>query len=168
MNWPTSEFWTFSLDVYARPEVAPICLKLQDEAGADVNILLLCLWLATLGKAPLSADILGRIERQVAPWRDRVTLPLRSARRALAQFADIAQAPALKAVAEQLELDSEHQAQLMLESFADMAVTAKAPGLCAAEAAAISIGNYLQMIAPAQAAALAEATSLLVQYAATP
>ena len=50
------EFWQFSLEVYARPQVADLCLVLQDEHGFDVNILLLCLWLAQgEGRALMSA-----------------------------------------------------------------------------------------------------------------
>ena len=35
-----SAFWQFSLDVYARPQVAELCLALQDEHNFDVNAVL--------------------------------------------------------------------------------------------------------------------------------
>jgi len=41
-------FWDFSLAVYRRPGVAAACLRLQDEAGVDVNLLLYFCWLATV------------------------------------------------------------------------------------------------------------------------
>jgi uncharacterized protein (TIGR02444 family) len=40
MSPPDDPFWRFSLDLYGRPGVAPACLALQDEAGADVNLVL--------------------------------------------------------------------------------------------------------------------------------
>ncbi len=43
-------FWQYSLEVYAKPEVAELCLSLQDEFGLDVNVLLFCGYLGSLGK----------------------------------------------------------------------------------------------------------------------
>ncbi len=75
-------FWQFSCAVYAAPGVRQACLQLQDEHGADVNLLLLAVWLGSargtrLAKADL-ADLPG------AAWHDQVIRPLRGARRAVA------------------------------------------------------------------------------------
>jgi uncharacterized protein (TIGR02444 family) len=43
------ELWQFSEQHYARPGVAAACLALQDEHGANVNLLLLLLLLEELG-----------------------------------------------------------------------------------------------------------------------
>ena len=43
-------FWTYSLAVYRRKEVAQCCLALQDDAGVDVNLLLYAGWLAGKGQ----------------------------------------------------------------------------------------------------------------------
>lgn len=42
-------FWEYSLVYYSQPEVAQCCLEYQDRYGANVNILLLCCWLGSLG-----------------------------------------------------------------------------------------------------------------------
>lgn len=50
MNLPDAEqFWQFSEQHYARPGVAQACLQLQDEHGANVNLLLLLLMLEERG-----------------------------------------------------------------------------------------------------------------------
>ena len=38
-------FWGFSLRIYARQDVPQACLALQDEGGADVNLVLFLLYL---------------------------------------------------------------------------------------------------------------------------
>lgn len=42
-------FWNFSLDHYKQEGVQAACLHLQDSFGADVNLVLYCLWLARQG-----------------------------------------------------------------------------------------------------------------------
>jgi uncharacterized protein (TIGR02444 family) len=68
-------FWTWSLKTY--PRVKDLALRLQDEYGADINLLLFCAWIGRLGR-----DELDAAEAAVAPWRERVLVPLRQARRA--------------------------------------------------------------------------------------
>jgi uncharacterized protein (TIGR02444 family) len=77
-----SPFWRFSLRFYRQPGVADACIALQEEAGADVNLLLFLLWQATLGRA-LSAAEVEELERRIAPWREATVIPLRAVRRAL-------------------------------------------------------------------------------------
>jgi uncharacterized protein (TIGR02444 family) len=75
-------FWRFSCAVYGRPGIAGSLLALQDEAGADVNLALLCLWLGLRGR-PLDAAALAAAERAAEPVRAGVLRPLRAARRGL-------------------------------------------------------------------------------------
>ncbi|MGB5854385.1 MAG: TIGR02444 family protein [Oceanisphaera sp.] len=50
MSMPSAEqFWQFSAQHYTRPGVAQACLHLQDEHGANVNLLLLLLMLEERG-----------------------------------------------------------------------------------------------------------------------
>jgi uncharacterized protein (TIGR02444 family) len=77
-----SPFWRFSLAFYQMPEVAPACLRLQDEAGVDVNLLLFLLWNAAQGRR-LAADAVADADRHVSEWRGTVVHPLRALRRAL-------------------------------------------------------------------------------------
>jgi uncharacterized protein (TIGR02444 family) len=75
-------FWRFSLRFYRQPEVADACIRLQEEAGVDVNLLLFLLWHAS-GKRALSAAEVAELERQIGPWREMTVVPLRTVRRAL-------------------------------------------------------------------------------------
>ena len=82
MNIKTSAFWEFSLRFYALPGVAPACLDLQDKGGADVNVVLFLLYLASRGRR-IGRDEVARIDGMVAAWREQVVRPLRTARRHL-------------------------------------------------------------------------------------
>ena len=77
-----SPFWRFSLGFYRQPEVADACIRLQDEAGVDVNLLFYLLWHAALERSLTRADV-AAIEARIAPWRDQVVAPLRAIRRAI-------------------------------------------------------------------------------------
>lgn len=79
---PARSFWDFSLSFYARPGIPPACLGLQDEGGADVNVVLYLLRLAELGRR-LAAEDVGRVEGLVATWREDVVRGLRDVRRAM-------------------------------------------------------------------------------------
>jgi len=48
--------WTFCVQHYGRPGVATACLRLQDEHGLDVNMVLACLWWERSGGAPLPSE----------------------------------------------------------------------------------------------------------------
>lgn len=78
--------WTFALEAYARPGVAALCLRLQDEHGLDVDVLLACLWLAARGLDLDDAE-LERILAAAAEPRARV-LELRALRRTLGSDRD--------------------------------------------------------------------------------
>ena len=77
-----SPFWRFSLRFYRMDGVAPACLELQDQAGADVNLVLLLLWCAS-ERRQLSRAEIAEIDGLCAPWRATAVLPLRTLRRAL-------------------------------------------------------------------------------------
>jgi uncharacterized protein (TIGR02444 family) len=79
---PHSAFWRFSLAFYARPGTAPACLALQDRYGADVNVVLLALWLGTQGHC-LDAAAGARLARLARRWQDPLVTPLRRVRRGL-------------------------------------------------------------------------------------
>lgn len=143
------EFWAFSLALYARPEVAAACLRLQDAHGLDVNLLLLCCFLARSGRGRLSAAALAAAEARVAPWRASVLAPLREARRALKTMPS-AGAPALYAEVKRIELVAEREAQRLL--LASWSSPASAPSDRAAdEAASLTLYFSAQSI-PAEAA----------------
>lgn len=73
-------FWQFSLRFYAYPRVRELCLRLQDEDGLNVNILLWCCWHGLNGRALGSEDMAQAAARTEA-WSRTVTQSLRAGRR---------------------------------------------------------------------------------------
>lgn len=62
---PSSEqFWQFSEQYYARPGIAEACLELQDEHGANVNLLLLIIMLDARGFRAEHSPLLALVEQR--------------------------------------------------------------------------------------------------------
>src|SRR5258705_4005028 len=111
-----SPFWRFSLRFYSRPVVAAACLALQDEAGADVNLLLFLLFLAE-HKRLVTRDDIALLDEGVRAWRDCVVKPLRELRRVLKTGIGeipIAVSETFRGQIKRLELESEHIEQHFL------------------------------------------------------
>jgi len=105
-------FWTFSLDLYARPGIADACLRLQDAYALDVNLMLLCCWLGRRG-CRLSAAELAAAEARAAPLRTQILTPLRAVRRALKTM-PLAGAAGLYVRVKEVELAAEREEQRLL------------------------------------------------------
>lgn len=76
--------WDFSLALYRVPAVERICLQLQDEAQAKVNILLWCRWLETRSIRLTTARLTQALQR-INSWDESVVEPLRQLRRTIRQ-----------------------------------------------------------------------------------
>ena len=141
-------FWEFSLAFYCKPEVGAACLSLQDRRNADVNMLLAICWLATLGyQIPLSG--VQSVDAAVAPWREKVVVPLRAIRRRVkSDFAEeigkIDQ-QSLRHTLLGTELDCERIAQRQITLAAETHCT-KLLAQPAAELAAPIIRGYLDLL----------------------
>jgi uncharacterized protein (TIGR02444 family) len=113
-------FWEFSLRIYARREVPPACLALQDEGGADVNLVLFLLYLADCGRMLDDAQV-AALDEATRVWREQVVKPLRGVRRLLKDdigaFATDATAP-LRSDVKRIELAAEKLQQFTLEALA--------------------------------------------------
>jgi uncharacterized protein (TIGR02444 family) len=72
--------WDFSLLHYARPGVAEACLRLQDEQGVNVNLLLWCMWLEQCGWE-LDGARLRTAQKHIHAWDEHYVVPLRQLRR---------------------------------------------------------------------------------------
>ena len=108
-----SPFWTFSLKFYGGPGVPPACLTLQDGAGADVNVVLFCLFLASRGRRLGGGDI-AAFEAEVADWRQSAVVPLRHVRRFLKEPPEAFGDPAVAALRDRIkavELEAERLQQ---------------------------------------------------------
>jgi uncharacterized protein (TIGR02444 family) len=109
-------FWNFSVAIYGRPGVREACLRLQDEAGLDVNVLLYCLWRAARG-TDLAADDLRARLAALAPWMAAAVKPLRTLRRALKAADGLpSEAGELARQLSALELEAERTAQGLILS----------------------------------------------------
>lgn len=113
LELPKSEFWDFSLNVYHRPEVSKLCLDLQDNYGADVNMLLFACWLGHTGRGTVTVSAWRAMILRLTKWREKVIKPLRSVRHMLQ---DEHLAPlSMKEQVFNCEIDAEHIEQLILE-----------------------------------------------------
>ncbi|MBL8699977.1 MAG: TIGR02444 family protein [Alphaproteobacteria bacterium] len=115
----TPGLWDFSLSIYARPGVAPLCLALQAGHDADVNVVLCALWIGFTGRGRLNRGEIAALDAVVAPLRDAVVKPLRGARTWLKPrlVADPSLATLREAI-KRVELESEHEEQRRLEQHA--------------------------------------------------
>ncbi len=72
-------FWDFSVRTYRTDGVPDACLSLQNDYGADVNMLLYCCWVgACIGQ--FDSELFARASAFSTLWADHVVVPLRSAR----------------------------------------------------------------------------------------
>jgi uncharacterized protein (TIGR02444 family) len=111
-------FWSFSLQIYAKPGVGPACIALQDGLGLDVNLLLYCCWHGRENRALSEKDIHRAIAASEG-WQREVVQPLRAVRRRLkAGVAPVsaAECEALRRKVNDLELEGERIAQATLEA----------------------------------------------------
>jgi uncharacterized protein (TIGR02444 family) len=117
---PACDLWAFSLYHYARPGVSDLCLRLQDEQGANVNIVLWALWLGFRGQR-LDSVLLAQAQRKVHSWDQHYILPLRQLRRRLkVEFGT--SDDSIEAVRTQIkhaELLAEKHLQYLLETLPD-------------------------------------------------
>jgi uncharacterized protein (TIGR02444 family) len=144
LDWPANPFWDYALQLYRREGVEAACLELQERHGLDVNVVLLCCWLASRG---IAADepVLRRFVESTELWQEAFVRPLRAVRGALkvalaqpepgsipARWPELAAALRRRVLA--LEIDGERLEQLLLaELAADLAATAT-PGVALASA----------------------------------
>lgn len=105
-----SPFWTFSISFYRQPGVAQACLTCQDDAGADVNIILFMLWQATRSIRLDSSEV-AAIDASVAPWRSQVVEPLRTIRRLLKDSPILSAGNAYRERIKAVELEAERLLQ---------------------------------------------------------
>lgn len=77
---PDTSLWAFSVSFYQHPKVEPLCLRLQDQFGVNVNGLLWALWLDLIyPQSDMSVWQCGI--SKAALWHGYVVVPLRYLRR---------------------------------------------------------------------------------------
>lgn len=101
--------WRFAAGFYAEPGIAEALIALQDEAGADIVLVLFGLWLGLACGGRLDAAGLAAAADVVRPLRTEVVEPLRTLRRRLKSIAD-ADIQRLRAGVGAVEIDAEKAA----------------------------------------------------------
>ena len=152
VNANPTDFWSFSLAYYAKPNLADTCLQLQDGHGANVNLLLWALWLESQNKR-LTPERLQQAITATATWNRDYVKPLRELRRNLKrEFAQgLNQVAELRDHIKQAELLAEKHEQQWLERLASPWLTAQEliPSGTNAELYMVSLAIPASVIAPA-------------------
>lgn len=114
-------FWDFSVCTYCADGVADACVSLQNDHGADVNMLLFCCWVGVhFGR--FDRELFGKASRFSTHWTDNVVMPLRSARTWMKHHGcetepvPMESCMALREEIKAIELSSEKMQQEVLES----------------------------------------------------
>jgi len=111
----SSDLWSFSLDLYAKPGVEPACLALQ-AAGTNVCLVLCGLWLEQRG-VTFDEQRLEQLRNLAEPWDEHVIQPLRALRIQWKEAAlKDARLSGLREQIKRLELDAERQLLEQLET----------------------------------------------------
>ncbi|SEH94661.1 TIGR02444 family protein [Pseudomonas fuscovaginae UPB0736] len=109
-----ADLWTFSLDIYANPDVEAACLALQGH-GANVCLLLGAAWLGARG-VRYEPERLANLQRVAHPWHEQVVQPLRRLREQWRTMAlQDSELKGLRDRVKALELEAEQQLLLRLE-----------------------------------------------------
>ncbi|STX40721.1 Uncharacterized conserved protein [Legionella donaldsonii] len=75
-------FWQFSLQVYRDEQVKEACLAFQQQEGLNVNLLLLCCWLAYAVEEISQSELVNACHC-INDWHEKITQTLRSVRQQL-------------------------------------------------------------------------------------
>ena len=113
----SGSLWSFSLEVYANGAVQDACLNLQERHGLDVNILLLCCWLALRHKRIDGAEF-DVVLAHTTEWQCNVVVPLRKIRRHIKSGVGLipnGDSEVLRVRIKSLELEAERIEQQQLE-----------------------------------------------------
>jgi len=74
-----NSLWDYACQVYSQAGVEAELLALQDDHGADINLILQAMWLASEGKVWAQACIPNDYDK----WMEEQVLPLRQMRRSM-------------------------------------------------------------------------------------
>ena len=80
-----NSLWDFAVDFYQHAPIKTACLTLQDEATADVCVLLAVVWLGKQGKQLTGAET-ALLVSTIEVWQQKMTLPLRQLRKQIKSF----------------------------------------------------------------------------------
>ncbi len=126
------DIWDWSLQAYARPAVAEACLRLQDEHGQNVPLLLWAIWAEAR-----DPDLLTRAAEVARRWDAVAVTPLRVVRRTLKAACPPVADAARVALREDVKAAELRAERVLLETLASLGSRrGGAPALQALEGAA--------------------------------
>ncbi len=126
-----NDLWSFAQRFYAEPGVAEACLGLQDDAGADVCLVLRLLHLA-MRRRSVAVAAVAAMDAAARPWRESVIVPLRMVRRRLRQQPPgYPGAAALRSSVVAIEIEAERAQLAFLETAEVTTHNAATPGAAA-------------------------------------
>ena len=118
----STPIWDFVLNYYGRKGVSEALIRLQDDHGIDVNMLLFLAWMAAQGKC-LSPDDVKFVSTTSHVWQRSVVVPIRAVRRLLKENAPLVPADAAAAFRKKVQAIELEGEQLQLNAMAAMAAT---------------------------------------------
>jgi len=139
--------WSFALELYDADGVQEACLALQDEYGANVNLLLFGAWMAVTRGVAFTGDDAQSAQALVRDWDQEIVRPLRAVRRKLKTGPAPAPPPAtetLRNAIKDAELSSERISLAVLEAHA---VAWPAPARAAPNALETNLQRVLELTA---------------------
>lgn len=145
--------WDFALSVYGQEGVEEACLALQNRLGADINMMMFCIWLAACGQGSANlARCLGSALKLSRDWQRALVEPLRSCRQNLKEFAGSGYEASLDRTAllnlrdhvKKCELEAERLQILALANLVEVEVLGmpEAPGLAQRQEAENNLDVY--------------------------
>ncbi|MFN0042707.1 MAG: TIGR02444 family protein [Alphaproteobacteria bacterium] len=146
MDFPKSEFWDFTLQIYGKDGVSPAVIALQDKRGLDVDILLFCCFLAVTGRGALGAAEAAKAKALADPWQAQVVNAIRLVRRKLKEGFPGTPAGLPETLRKEIfgqELAAERIEQMMLESAVPRAPDAARASEQRVRDGAASLKSYL-------------------------
>lgn len=117
MKFRESPLWDYVTQLYSLPEVEKTCLALQQQQGADVNVLLLACWLGNK-QMRITPELLQQIQSVSQPWQENILQPMRKARLAIKEHILLVPTDQLEQTRSnmlKMELNAEHMQVLALE-----------------------------------------------------
>ncbi len=115
---PSHPFWNFSVKIYRYRVVEDSLIRLQNERGLNVNVILFCVWYGLIDQGRLSKAQLKLVLSSIQPWHERIVLPLRRLRQQI-EIKGVEPWITIRKQVLENEIASEHVEQLLLvENFA--------------------------------------------------
>ena len=147
MDYPNSEFWNYSTQIWTLPGLEAICLELQNKHDTNVNILLYCCWLGDK-RLCLNDDDLQMLLDTTKPWQT-IIQPLRDSRKMMKQSLLAMPSKMIDQTLNninEMELNAEHMEQLALEKILNLSHVSPCSSQSDVECSLINLVAYLSSL----------------------